>query len=227
MSSRLATALRRITTGSRSAFPGSLPENADILSPATELLPPGPNPDPMHRITPEPEASPDDGLRPSKSQLKRDSAALQQLGAELLELSPSQLDRLELPESLREALRQGQAINAHGAARRQLKFIGKLLRGLDPEPIRRGLAGLKQDHAEAVRLQRRIESWRDRLLGEGPGGIDALCAEFPDADRQRLRQLIRDALRDQCSGRPPHAARALYRELRLLLQSSTLSAEGP
>jgi ribosome-associated protein len=156
-----------------------------------------------------------DGNRPpSKSQLKRDSAALQDLGKDLLELPPEQLERLNLPPELLEAVRLGQSITAHGGLRRQRKFIGKLLRGLDPEPIRAGLAGLRLASAGAARLQRDCEHWRERMLTEGDAAVNEFLAEHPGADRQKLRQLVRDGNREREAGRPPRAARLLFRQLR-------------
>jgi ribosome-associated protein len=155
----------------------------------------------------------DDG-RISKSQLKRESAALQDLGDELLKLSAEQLGRLDLPPELSEAVRLGRTITAHGGLRRQRKFIGKLLRGLDAEPIRAGLARIRNEGAAAARRLHQIERWRDLMLAEGDAAVNAFIAEHPEADRQKLRQLARDAHRERDAGAPPRAARALFRYLR-------------
>ena len=156
-------------------------------------------------------------LPSSKSQLKRDSAALQDLGKELIELPREQLERLDLPAELLEAVRLGQSITAHGGLRRQRKFIGKLLRDLDPEPIRLGLAALRNVSAEAVRLQHLCELWRDRMLTEGDSAVNDFLAGHPEADRQKLRQLVRDGNRERDAGRPPRSARLLFRYLREVL----------
>lgn len=161
-------------------------------------------------------------LPPSKSQLKRDSAALHDLGQELIELAPEQLARLDLPPGLLDAVRLGRTITAHGGLRRQRKYIGKLLRDLDPEPIRQALADLKVVSADAVRLQHTCERWRERMLAGGDAAVNEFLAEYPEADRQKLRQLVRDGQRERerQAGQAPRAARALFRHVR-----ETLSAD--
>lgn len=151
---------------------------------------------------------------PSKSRRKRDSSALQDLGAELMELTPSQLQRLGLPGELLEAVLTGRVITAHGGLARQRKYIGKLLRSLDPDPIRSGLEALRGESAEQVRLQHAAEAWRERMIVEGDTAINAFMAVCPGADRQRLRQLIREAHKESETVQPPRSARILYRTIR-------------
>jgi ribosome-associated protein len=154
---------------------------------------------------------------PSKSSRKRESNALQDLGEDLMALSREQLTKLDLPEELFEAVRIGQSITAHGGLQRQRKFIGKLLRNLDVEPIRAGLVALKGESVELVRLQHQCERWRDRMLSEGDGVVNEFVGQHPQAERQKLRQWMRDAKKEQEAGRPPRAARLLFRYLRDLL----------
>ncbi|CAL1240783.1 ribosome biogenesis factor YjgA [Candidatus Methylocalor cossyra] len=160
---------------------------------------------------------PDDRPTPSKTQRKRESAARQALGEVLLGLRPEQLAQLDLPGEVLEAVRAGQAISARPALRRQCKFIGKLLRGLDTEPLRRRLAAAGP--AEDSRLVRSVERWRDRMLAQGDSAVNEFLADYPGADRQKLRQLTRDARRERDSGQPPRAARLLFRYLRELLET--------
>lgn len=175
----------------------------------------------------DPEHELDEAVRgPSKSRLKRESLALQDLGEELLALSREQLERLDLPAELREAVHLGQTITAHGGLRRQRKFIGKLLRQIDAEPIRAGLAALKSHDADAVRLQHACEAWRDRMLAEGDAKVDSFLAEYPEADRQKLRQWVRDGRRERDASLPPRAARLLYRYLREVLSAALADKEG-
>lgn len=176
--------------------------------------------------TDDPDDAFDENQAPSKSQLKRDSAALQDLGQELLELSREQLERLDLPAELLEAVRLGQSITAHGGLRRQRKFIGKLLRGLDAEPIRLALAALKTVGADAVRLQHLCERWRDRMLVEGDSAVNDFVGEHPNADRRKLRQLVRDGQRERDAGQPPRAARLLFRYLRETMAPSGDGSEA-
>ncbi len=167
-------------------------------------------------------------LPPSKSQLKRDSTARQDLGKELIELPREQLKRLNLPPELMDAVLLGQTITAHGGLRRQRKYIGKLLRDLDPEPIRQELAALYSVSAAVVRLQHQCERWRDRMLAEGDPAVNGFVAEHPGVDRQKLRQWARDGRREREEGQPPRAARLLFRYLReVLAETEDDSAPTP
>ncbi len=153
---------------------------------------------------------------PSKSQRKRDSAALQDLAAELVEMPKSKLAAIPLDQDLREAIALAQSIKAHGGRKRQILYIGKLLRGIDAEPIKEAIAKLDQTDAVAVAHLHRLERWRERLLSEGNDALTSLLDEFPAADSQRLRQLIRNAQQEQAAGKPPKAYRELFRYLREL-----------
>lgn len=163
---------------------------------------------------------------PSKSSRKRQSTALQDLGEELMALSREQLARLDLPEDLLGAVRVGQSITAHGGLQRQRKFIGKLLRSLDAEPIRAGLVALRGETAGQVRLQHACERWRDRMLLEGDPVINDFVAEHPEAERQKLRQSVRDAQRERDAQQAPRAARLLYRYLRECMAQAIAPTES-
>lgn len=150
------------------------------------------------------------GAAPSKTRRKKDMKALQDLGAELVGLEPSRLAALELPELLAEAIAQARTITKHEARRRQLQFVGRLMRTVDPEPIR---AALERGHAlsreERVRFAA-AERWRDRLLDDELA-VDAFANAYPGADRSALAVLAREARAERASGRPPHKTRALFR----------------
>jgi ribosome-associated protein len=154
----------------------------------------------------------DDDARPSKSQRKRAMDALQQLGVQLLALNAEQLARLALPEALRDALADAKRIASHEGRRRQLQYIGRLMRKIDPAPLREALADATGSSRAAVALMHRCERLRDRLLAD-----DMALAEFiaahPQVDAQRLRATVRAARRERASGRPPRHARELYRWL--------------
>jgi ribosome-associated protein len=149
----------------------------------------------------------------SKSQLKREAHALQDLGELLITLKPAELDGLPLPEALARAI-QDARIMKRGALKRQRQFIGKLMRDIDPEPIRAAMALRQQQAMDSSRRQHRLEDWRDRLIREGDDVLGAALEEFPQADRQQLRQLIRQARKEAEQDRPPKSARALFRYLR-------------
>ncbi|MGE0115334.1 MAG: ribosome biogenesis factor YjgA [Steroidobacteraceae bacterium] len=154
---------------------------------------------------------------PSKSALKRQSTELQQLGESLIELTPEELDALQLPEKLRDAVDIARRITAHGGLYRQKQFIGKLMRKIDIEPIRAALEAKRQQHRVDVLRFRRAEQWRDRLLGEDAGSLTALLAEHPDADRNQLERLIARAHHEQQRKQAPVAARELFTVLRDLM----------
>jgi ribosome-associated protein len=158
---------------------------------------------------------------PSKSQRKRDSAALQDLGAELVNMPKSKLAAIPLDEDLREAIALAQSIKQHGGRKRQILYIGKLLRGIDATPIKEAIAKLDQTDATAVAHLHRIERWRERLLGEeGNEALTQLLHEFPTADSQRLRQLIRSAQQESAAGKPPKSFRELFKYLRELMEQA-------
>ena len=154
--------------------------------------------------------------RPSKSSLKREAQSLQDLGSDLLALSPDQLTRMELPGELYDALRQGQSLKQDGSLKRQRKYIGKLLRQVDAEPIRQKLEMLTQVSAATTRSLHRIEAWRDRLLADGDSAIASLLAQCPEADRPKLRSLVETARTERLRAQPPRAARLLFKYLREL-----------
>ena len=154
---------------------------------------------------------------PSKSELKRRSRDLQDLGDALVELSAGELDALSLPEDVRDAIDAAREITSHGARLRQRLYIGKLLRRIDTDPL---VAALEQKGAvdrARLRDERQIEDWRDRLLAAEPAALDELALAHPDADLAELRALANQARAERGSGRPPAAARQLFRRLRSLL----------
>lgn len=152
----------------------------------------------------------------SKSQLKRDSAALQDLAAELAKLSKTQLQGMGLPERIYAAVLEASAMPPKGARKRQLKFIGGLLREMDAEPVKVKLAGIKSQDAQSARRHHHIERWRERLLAEGDQALTELLGQFPEADSQQLRQLLRNAAREAKAGKPPKSARQIYQFVRAL-----------
>lgn len=150
----------------------------------------------------------------SKSQIKREMHALQKLGEELVGLSATELARIELPDELRDAVALARSLNQRGAHKRQLQYIGRLMRQIDPTPIQRDLDRLRnRDAAETAQLHR-IERWRDRLLDEGDKALEELFDAYPQLDRQHLRQLVRNAVRERDAGKTPRTAREIFRYLR-------------
>jgi ribosome-associated protein len=153
--------------------------------------------------------------KPSKSALKREMTELQALGEELAALSKDQLKKIDLPDDLRDALRDAQRFTQHEAHRRQLQYIGKLMRTIDPEPIRAALDEIKGVSAAANARMHALERLRERFLADEKV-IAEIAAAHPGADLQQLRQLRRNALKEQELNKPPRAFRELYRVLREL-----------
>jgi ribosome-associated protein len=163
--------------------------------------------------------------KPSKTARKRAMDDLQTLGVELVTLSKDQLKKVDLPEKLGAAVRDAQRITQHEAHRRQLQYIGKLMRLIDAEPIRAALDDIKGVSNAANARMHALESLRTRFL-EDETVIGEIAAAHPDADLQLLRQLRRNALKEQQLAKPPRAFRELFRVLREL-PSATESPEEP
>ncbi len=156
---------------------------------------------------------------PSKSQRKRELDELKQLGRELITLSDDALRQLLLPENLLEALRTAQKLKAHGALKRQLQYIGKLLREIDDAPIREAIESRDRQHVTHTREFHRLEALRDHLLTGEDAALAEVMALFPLADRQHLRKLVRQARSEHEQKQPPRASRELFRFLRELQES--------
>jgi ribosome-associated protein len=150
----------------------------------------------------------------SKSQLKRESHAMSDLGRTLVELPQHKLNKIPLEEDLKEAITLARRIKERGGHKRQLQYIGKLLRIADAEPILAALHKLEIEHAQENARLHRLEQWRDRLLKEGDSALGELLAQQPDADRQQLRQLLRSAQKEREQNKPPKSARELFKFLR-------------
>lgn len=153
-------------------------------------------------------------LLTSKSQLKREAHALQKLGVALLEIPEEEWLKLELPDNLTAALREAKRLHARGAHKRQLQYIGKLMRGIDPQPIEQYFEEQRLKARRITQQQHALEDWRDRMIEQGDAAIEEYLGEHPEADRQQLRQLVRQAKKELSGNKPPKASRALFRYLR-------------
>ena len=147
---------------------------------------------------------------PSKSQRKREMHDLQALGEALVELDPRAVAKLDLPERLADAIAQARTITKHEGRRRQMQYVGRLMRDIDPEPIRAALAHSDGvDHADKAHFAA-AEAWRERLLADA-AALDEFVAKHPAGNRAELAALIEDARSERAAGRPPHRFRALFR----------------
>ena len=164
----------------------------------------------------------DDYSGPSKSQVKRDMLALQALGTEIVELTDAKFASIApiLPEKLRIATTDARSISAHGGRKRQLQYIGRLMRQVDPEPIRDALAVWKRHSREQAVELHQLENWRERLIAE-EGALAEYVAAHPGTDTQRLRALIRNTREEKARNKPPKSYRELFRLLRDARQAAT------
>lgn len=151
----------------------------------------------------------------SKTRRKREMTELQSLGAALVELPETQVQAMGLDPRLAEAVLQAKRMRSHEAKRRQLQYIGRLMRSIDPEPIRAQLAAAEGSSAQAAAAHRRLEAWRERLITDD-AALTSFAVAHPAADLQALRALIRNARKEQKEGKPPRAYRELFRAIKAL-----------
>lgn len=152
----------------------------------------------------------------SKTRRKQESTDLQDLGEELIKLRNDQLAPLDLPERLLDALKEARRLTANGAIRRQRQYIGKLMREVDPVPIRALLERLANVSDEHTAWLHGLERWRERLLADDKA-LTLFASEHPEADVQHLRQLIRNTHRERSQNKPPKAFRELFQALKALI----------
>lgn len=168
----------------------------------------------MSRREREPGAEPLDSDEPiSKSERKRRANRLQSLGKRLTELRADQLNALELPDALLTAIADYQRFPSREAKRRQLQYIGRVMRDIDIEPLQAALERLDGESAEARYELHQLERWRERLLSE-PDALTELVAEHPGLDVQQLRHHIQQVHKARDEERQRSASRALFRFLR-------------
>jgi ribosome-associated protein len=165
---------------------------------------------------------------PSRTELKNASEQLQKIGEGLLTLHADSFAALGLPEKLQEAIFEAKRLTSFGAKRRQLQFIGKLMRRLDPETLEAVDAALRVEHGQSARdisILHRAEKWRDSLIA-ADDGLGQWIAQFPGTDAQQLRALIRQARRE---AREPKLGEVrgrgkAYREIFTLVRSQLSSS---
>ena len=139
----------------------------------------------------------DDELPPSKSQEKRDCDALKKLGDELIALKQEDLDVMNLPEALVDALITAKKIQSRSGLKRQRQYIGKIMRHIDSDDIKKHLDHIKHKHDTNTAQFRKIEQWRDRLLLDDKTALSEIIETHAEIDRQHINQLIRQAKREQ------------------------------
>jgi len=155
-------------------------------------------------------------LPPSKTKIKKQMHDLQDLGKQLTELPKDKWRALDLPEALLEALADYKRITKFGAQKRQLQYIGKLMREVETAPILAKLDAWNGTSREHTAWLHQVEQWRDRLL-EDSAALTTLLAQYPQADAQRLRALIRNAQKEKELAKPPKAYREIFQLLREII----------
>ena len=153
----------------------------------------------------------------SKSEIKRDAEDLKQLGEKLVNLTKANLTKVPLDDSLKDAIELAQRLQKE-ARRRQLQYIGKLLRSIDAEPIREALEKIENKHNQQQAMLHKLEILRDELVAKGDVALTDLLNEHPSADRQQLRNLIRAAQKEKEQNKPSKA----YREINQILKTLIL-----
>lgn len=168
----------------------------------------------MPKQRPEPLDIDEQEERPSKSQLKREMHALQALGETLIAMKPAERARFPLSDDMLRAIEETSRIRSHEGRRRHMQYVGKLIRKEDLAAIQGVFDAIEQEKEQRDHAFHRLEKWRDRLVEEGDDAVDLFLADYPDADRQTLRQLVRNARKEREQGKPPTSARKLFKHLR-------------
>ncbi len=146
----------------------------------------------------------------SKTAVKKEMLDLQKIGVELIDLPESQLKKMLLSQKLLHAVLEARKFKSHGAKKRQMLYVGRLMRETDPAPIREQLDAINGNSAQATAAHRRLEAWRAKLLADDHA-LTEFAAAFPGSDLQALRALIRNTRKEQKEARPPRSYRELFR----------------
>lgn len=162
---------------------------------------------------------PDAPGEPSKSARKRAMHDLQALGEALVVLDPARLAALDLPERLVDAIAQARTITKHEGRRRQLQYVGRLMRDIDPAPVQAALDGWNRGTVAARERFAALERWRERVLDDS-GGLADFLAAHPAAEPALLERMVADARAERLRAGPPHKYRALFRELKRILDAT-------
>ncbi len=161
----------------------------------------------------------------SKTQKKQEMHALQATGERLVRLPEERLRKFDLPEDLLAALLEAKRISAHGGLRRQLRYIGKLMRGVDMDRLNQDLDAISTTSAQQDRLLHAAEQWRERLLTQD-SALDELIRSYPEVEAQPLRTLLRN-IKNEPADRPSKYRRTLFRMLHALLESRAQDTSSP
>ena len=140
--------------------------------------------------------------------------ALQALGETLIAMKPAERARFPLSDDMLRAIEETSRIRSHEGRRRHMQYVGKLIRKEDLTAIQGVFDAIEQEKEQRDHAFHRLEKWRDRLVDEGDDAVDLFMADYPNADRQALRQLVRNARKEREQGKPPTSSRKLFKHLR-------------
>lgn len=155
----------------------------------------------------------------SKTRIKKEMIGLQKLGVALSDLTPAQLTKIPLDDTLRESIQETVKIKSNIAGKRHMQYVGKLLRSTDHEAIQTAYDNIFKASDRLARQHHTIEKWRDALMQE-PASLEKFIQQFPNTDRQQLRQLLRGAQKEASLNKPPTNARKLFRLVRDTIEQS-------
>jgi ribosome-associated protein len=160
----------------------------------------------------------------SKTKRKAEADAQQMVGKKLIDLPKDKLEKLNLPESLYEAVKEAKRLTANGAIRRQLQYIGRLMRDTEIEPIVEQLSRWEGKNSEENARFHALERWRDRLIEESATTQSDVLQEFvshyPHVEIQQIRTLSRNAHKEHATNKPPKSSRELFKLLREITENS-------
>lgn len=165
-----------------------------------------------------------DDSPPSKTRLKAEADAAQEVGRQLVALPKDKLKKLQLEEALLDAIAEAKRITANGAIRRQMQYIGRLMRDTDLAPIVEQLQKWEGKHQEENARFHQMERWRTRML-EDVKAIELFIVEFPQTNVQQMRTLIRNAQKEQAAGKPPKSSRELFKMIREIMEGKSVVEE--
>ncbi len=160
-------------------------------------------------------------IRPNKTQIKKDIGVLFKLAESLSKIAPAKLQDFDLPIHLHKAIREVADMPLNGARKRLLKYIASQFHKMDVSEYQEKLARLQNQSVHNAREHHITEQWRDKLIKEGNAALTDLFDDYPAADLQQIRQILRNIKKETETGQPPKSSRLLYRYLKTLLQPET------
>ncbi|MCP4119696.1 MAG: DUF615 domain-containing protein [Desulfobacteraceae bacterium] len=155
----------------------------------------------------------------SRTKVKHEVEALQRLGERLIELSEEQIKSMAIPDDLKREVLFAKTITRHGARRRQLQYIGSIMRNIDPESVVKAIDRLSMARAVADAKFKKMEQLRDELIQGDQAAIDRFVNDHPQADRRWLRQLARNAKNEIAAKKPPKSSRAIFKYIREIIEA--------